>query len=155
MENEKYIIVEVIPEAISPEKGNLAQLSALMIDEIKLIGRFDYRLKEELVKNPDIRDITSYDKDDFTYVESTQEILEKFKKWSKKIKLLILDNEYTNNFLNDINNKKEFIGRYFDIEYSDDFIDKVIEKYKLQPSNYIVDLLYEAMIYESNNNKVS
>lgn len=155
MENEKYIIVEVIPEAISPEKGNLAQLSALMIDGIKLIGRFDYRLKEELVKNPDIRDITSYDKDDFTYVESTQEILEKFKKWSKKIKLLILDNEYTNNFLNDINNKKEFIGRYFDIEYSDDFIDKVIEKYKLQPSNYIVDLLYEAMIYESNNNKVS
>ena len=32
-------------------------------------------------------------------------------------------------------------------------IDDIIEKYNLEPSNYIVDLLYEALIYESNNKR--
>ena len=38
-----------------------------------------------------------------------------------------------------------------DVIILDDVIEEVIDKYKLEPSNYIVDLLYEALIYESNN----
>ena len=30
-------------------------------------------------------------------------------------------------------------------------IDELIEKYNLEPSNYIVDLMLEALINESNN----
>ena len=77
--------------------------------------------------------------------------MDKFKKWSKGLPLLIIDNTYTYNFLEDIDNEKKSIFTYLGLEYSDDVIDKVIQKYNLKPSNYIVDLLYEALIYESNN----
>jgi hypothetical protein len=150
MKNTQYIIVELIPEAISPEKGNLVQLSAIKLKGLNLIDRFDYRLEEQAIKNNDVKNMVNYDKDSFNYVKSTEEILLSFKKWIGRTKLLILDNEYTNNFLNNIGNKKEFVGKYLSLDYSDDFIERVIKKYKLEPSNYIVDLLYEALIYESN-----
>lgn len=155
MKNEKYIILELIPEAISPDKGNLVQLSAIKLKGLNLLDRFDYRIKEEFIKNRDILDMISYDKESFQYKDSTKDILDAFSKWSDGMKLLILDNEYTNNFLKDITNKKEFIGKYIGIKYSDDFIEEVIKKYKLEPSNYIVDLLYEALIYEGNQEKTS
>ncbi len=151
MENEKYIIVELIPEAISPDKGNLVQLSAIKIDGFKLVDRFDYRLDEDLIKNQDIKNMINYDKDSFKYVNSTDEILNKFKKWIGNLQLLVLNNDYTFNFLEVIDNIKRPICELLDMEYSDGFIERVIEKYKLEPSNYIVDLLYEALIYESNN----
>ena len=147
----KYVIVEIIPEAISPDKGNLVQISALKLENLKLIDRFDYRIKEEKISNSDILDIISYDKDSFTYLESTQELLDEFQKWIGDLSILILDNEYTNNFLANIKNKKESIASLLKMEYSDDFIDRIIKKYKLEPTNYIVDLMYEALIYESNN----
>lgn len=147
----KYVIVEIIPEAISPDKGNLVQISALKLEDLKLIDRFDYRIKEEKISNSDILDIISYDKDLFTYLDSTQELLDEFQKWIGDLSILILDNEYTNNFLANIKNKKESIASLLKMEYSDDFIDRIIKKYKLEPTNYIVDLMYEALIYESNN----
>ena len=36
------------------------------------------------------------------------------------------------------------------MKYNDNIIDEIIEKYNLENSNYIVDLLYEALIYENN-----
>ena len=147
----KYVIVEIIPEAISPDKGNLVQISALKLEDLKLIDRFDYRIKEEKISNSDILDIISYDKDLFTYLDSTQELLDEFQKWIGDLSILILDNEYTNNFLANIKNKKESIASLLKMEYSDDFIDRIIKKYKLEPTNYIVDWMYEALIYESNN----
>lgn len=65
--------------------------------------------------------------------------------------MFIIDNLYTNNYLKDFENKKVNIFSYLDIDNDDQAIDKMIEKYKLEKSNYIVDLLYEALIYESNN----
>jgi len=150
MKNKQYVIVELIPEAISPEKGNLVQLSAIKIKGLELMDRFDYRLEEELVNNADVKKMVSYDSEVFNYVKSTEELLLEFEKWIGRTTLLILNNEYTNNFLVGINNKKEFIGDYLEEEYSDDFIEKIIDKYNLESSNYIVDLLYEALIYESN-----
>ena len=49
------------------------------------------------------------------------------------------------------NNKKELIYPYLDMEHSYDVFNKIIKKYNLEPSNHLVDLLYEAIIYESNN----
>lgn len=147
----KYVIVEIIPEAISPEKGNLVQISALKIEDLKLIDRFDYRICEEQIHNQDIKDLVSYDKESFTYLNSTNELLAEFEKWCSDFSILILDNVYTNNFLVNINNNKESIATLLNMEYSDDLIEQIIKKYKLEPSNYIVDLLYEALIYESNN----
>ena len=38
-----------------------------------------------------------------------------------------------------------------DEETFEDIFSSLREKYNLEPSNYLVDLLYEALIYESNN----
>ena len=148
LNKEKYIIIEIIPTSLRPETGEIVQLSAIKLDGIKLLDRFDYRLKEELNPVPDLNEIINYDKDAFIYKESTQDILDEFLSWSEELPLLILDNEYTNNYLKSIPNRKESILKYLKEEYSDDIINKLIEKYELEPSNYIVDLLFESLIKE-------
>lgn len=151
MDEKKYIILEIIPTALDPKKGEIAQLSALKLNGLNLIDRFDYRLNDDKIKIEDIKNMISYDKDSFNYVDSKEEILTKFQNFIEDYDLLIIDNEYTANYLEDIENKKESIFKYLKMDFSDDVIEKVIDKYKLEPSNYIVDLLYEALIFESNN----
>ena len=147
----KYVIVEIIPEAISPDKGTLVQISALKLDGLKLIDRFDYRLNYDLVTNKDILKLISYDQDSFTYLNSTGELLNKFSEWSEDLPVYIFDNKYTNNFLATLLNDKVSIASVFDMDYTDDFVELLIKKYNLEPSNYIVDLIYEALIYRSND----
>lgn len=144
----KYIILELIPTSVSKDRGVLVQLSALKLDGIKLLDRFDYRIKEEKVPLTDFIDMCSYDKEAFVYLDSTDLILDKFKEWVEDLPLLIIDNNYTRNYLIDIFNKKESIFDYLDIDNTEDAIEKMISKYHLEPSNYIVDLLYEALIQE-------
>lgn len=151
MNEKKYIILEIIPTALDPKKGEIAQLSALKLNGLNLIDRFDYRLNDKKIKIEDIKNMISYDKENFNYVNSKEEIIMKFKNFIEDYDLLIIDNEYTANYLEDIKNKKESIFKYLKMDFSDDVIEKVIDKYKLEPSNYIVDLLYEALIFESNN----
>lgn len=146
--NSKYIILEIIPTSLKRETGEVVQLLALKLDGIKLIDRFDYRLNEEKVPIKDFIDMCSYDKESFTYVSDTDTILEEFKNWIQDYPLLIIDNEYTKNYLSSIPNPKESIFKYLDILNDDKVIDKMISKYQLEPSNYIVDLLYEALIQE-------
>ncbi len=144
----KYIILELIPTSISKEKGVLVQLSALKLDGIKLIDRFDYRLKEEMVPILEFVDMCSYDKTNFTYLDSTQKILMEFQKWIEDFPLLIIDNPYTRNYLCDIPNEKYCVFDYLHIKNDDDAIQNMISKYHLEASNYIVDLIYEAIIQE-------
>ena len=151
MDEKKYVILEIIPTALDPKKGEIAQLSALKLNGLNLIDRFDYRLNDDKIKIEDIKNMISYDKESFNYVDSKEEILTKFQNFIEDYDLLIMDNEYTANYLEDIVNKKESIFKYLKMDFSDDVIEKVIDKYKLEPSNYIVDLLYEALIFESNN----
>lgn len=151
MDEKKYVILEIIPTAVDSKKGEIAQLSALKLNGLNLIDRFDYRLNDDKIKIEDIKNMISYDKDSFNYVDSKEEILTKFQNFIEDYDLLIIDNEYTANYLEDIENKKESIFKYLKMDFSDDVIEKVIDKYKLEPSNYIVDLLYEALIFESNN----
>lgn len=147
----KYIILELIPTASTKEKGDIIQLSALKLEDLNLLDRFDYRLVDEKIPLTELKEMISYDKENFIYKNETEEILNDFKKWSEDLPLLILNNSYTLDYLKELNNKKEDVSDYIKIPFSDDIIEKIIEKYNLQPSNYIVDLLYEALIYESNN----
>lgn len=148
LNNTKYIVLELIPTSLNPEKGLIIQLSALKLDGLKLLDRFDYRLKEELNPYPQMVEMFSYDKDSFTYKDTKEEILNDFTKWTEDLPLLILDNQYTPKYLASLNNEQESILKYLNEEYQDDVIEKIINKYNLEPSNYIVDLLYEALIKE-------
>ena len=142
----KYIIVELIPTKF--KDGDIIQLSALKLDDLKLVDRFDYRLKEDKIVYPDLLKIINYDKDKFTYKDTTKEIIDEFKNFVEDYSILILDNKYTYNYLNELENEINYIEKELNMEYSDDIIDLIIKKYKLQPTNYIVDLLYEALMYE-------
>lgn len=146
----EYIILEIIPDRL--KNGNIIQLEALKIKDLKLVDRLDIRLNEDLIPLDSLKEIVSYDKDKFIYKDTKEEIISAFKNFIEDIPLLILNNEYTNNYLEEIENEKIDITSLLNMEYSDDLIDKIIEKYKLQPSNYIVDLLYEALMFENDNN---
>lgn len=148
--NNKYIILELIPTSINKETGVLVQLSALKLDGIKLIDRFDYRINEDMVPLNEFIEMCSYDKENFTYLDSSDAILDKFRVWVSDLPLLIIDNIYTRNYLSDFTNRKESIFNYLDIDNDDNAIQNMIFKYHLEPSNYIVDLLYEAIIHEIN-----
>ena len=143
---DKYIIVELIPTTLKKETGDIIQLSALKIENLQITGRFDYRLHEDRILIKDFLDIISYDKEAFTYKYSTEEILESFKEFIKDYPLLIIDNEYTRNYLSDITNKKESLYDYFDIEHKDNIIEELMAKYNIEPTNYIVDIIYESII---------
>lgn len=143
------VILEIIPTSL--KDGDIIQLSALKLNDLILEDRFDYRLNYDLINNGDLVNMISYDKEKFNYLNSTSDIIDNFKNWIGDCKLLIIDNSYTCNYLYDIDNEKESIFKYLGMSYSDDIIDRIVKKYNLESSNYIVDLLYEALIYESNN----
>jgi DNA polymerase III alpha subunit (gram-positive type) len=143
---DKYIIVELIPTTLKKETGDIIQLSALKIENLQITGRFDYRLHEDRILIKDFLDIISYDKEAFTYKYSTEEIIECFKEFIKDYPLLIIDNEYTRNYISDITNKKESLYDYFDIEHKDSIIEELMSKYNIEPTNYIVDIIYESII---------
>ena len=142
----EYIIVEIIPTAV--KGGEIAQLSALKIKGLELIDRFDYRNSN--IENPFVLNMITYDKDKFIYKNNTDKIVKAFKKFVGKKTILYLDNIYTLNYLDKFNNKKIPILKYLDLDYSDEVIDIIKKKYNILDSNYIVDILYEALIYESN-----
>ena len=144
--NNKYIILELIPTALTPEKGDIVQLSAIKVDGLRILSRFDYRLNEDKIYIPDFLDMISYDKSEFVYKDTTKEILEEFNAWSEDITILIMNNKYTENFLKDIPNNKEFICNYLEKEYGDSLIEELIKENNLEESNYIVDLLFESLI---------
>lgn len=144
---DEYIIVEIIPTHPDPLKGDIAQISALKLKGINLVDRFDYRLNN--VNNIDVLRMIQYDKDNFRYLDNSKDILKEWNKFSSNYPIIIFEDTYTNNYLN--NKNKELIFPYLDMEPSIDFFDKLKEKYKLEDSNYLVDLIYEAIIMESNN----
>lgn len=146
LDKDKYIIVELIPTTLKKETGEIIQLSALKINKLQIEDRFDYRLHEDKILIKDFLDIISYDKESFIYKYSTDEILNDFEKFIGDYKLLIIDNEYTRNYLSDIKNKKISIYDYFDITNKDRVIEELMDKYSIEPTNYIVDIIYESII---------
>ncbi len=151
LQKDKYIIVEIIPTHSDKEQGFIAQISALKLEGIKLLDRFDYRVEDRFIENDDLRNMIQYDKKNFTYVNNIYFIIEKFKRWVENYPLLLMEKEYTPKYLEEISNDKELIYPYLHLDYSNDVFNKIMDKYKLKPSNHLVDLLYEAVIYEGNN----
>lgn len=142
----KYIIVEIIPTALTKEKGDIIELTALKLNGLRLEDRFNFRLNEENIPLKDFIKLISYDKHLFTYKDTTEEILGEFSKWTNDLPLLIIDNTYTKNFLSDLTNKKESVFKYLDKEYHDQVIEELIKENNIEPTNYIVDVLYECLI---------
>ena len=143
---DKYVIVEIIPTGINKDKGNIVELTALKVDGLKLIDRFNYRLNKDKVELKEFLDMCNYDDESFIYLENTKDILSKLKDFVGDFPLLLIDNTYTLNFLDDFNNNKELVFPYLDLEYDDLVIQNMINKYKLEESNYLVDLVFEAII---------
>ncbi len=147
---DKYIIVEIIPTSSNPNTGFIAQIQALKIKDNLIIKRFDYRLCDDLIINNDLKRMISYDKDMFTYLNNKDDMINEFINFIEDYPLLIIDNEYTKSYLSGIKNNQESIFKYLNLEYSNDIFDKLINKYKLEPSNHLVDLLYEAVVFENS-----
>lgn len=146
LEKDKYIIVELIPTTLKKETGDIIQLSALKVNNLVIEERFDYRLNESNIPLKDFIDLISYDKESFTYKDTTKDILKAFSEFIKDYPLLIMDNEYTNNYLSDITNKKESIYDHIPTNNKDTFIEDIMTKYAIEPTNYIVDVIYESII---------
>lgn len=142
-----YIIVEIIPTHPDPKKGDIAQISALKLKGINLVERFDYRLND--IDNIDVLRMIQYDKNNFKYLDSTKDILAKWNDFSRNYPIIIFEDNYTNRYLT--NKNKELIFPYLNMNPSSDFFDKLKKKYNLEDSNYLVDLIYEAIIMEGNN----
>lgn len=146
----EYVIVEIIPNHSNSKVGFIVQLQALKIKDSKIISRLDLRVKEELINNRDLLNMISYDKEMFHYVDDSKILMNEFIEFIGKDKLLIIDNYYTLDYLKDIKNTKESVFNYLNMEYSVDVFDKIMQKYKLEPSNHLVDLLYEALMFENS-----
>ncbi len=144
LKKDKYIIVELIPTKV--KDGDIIEFSALKLEGLNLLERFNYRLNKDKILIEDFKKIVDYDNSKFNYLDNTEDIIETFKKWSDELPLLIIDNAYTENYLVDLNNKKESIFKYLDCEYHDRIIEELMEKYQIEPTNYIVDVLYECLI---------
>ena len=147
---EKYIIVEIIPDHSNSDIGKICQIQALKLDGLNLIDRFDYRLSKDKIDNIAILKATNYDNDMFKYTFDSDTILNDFKSWCSDYKLLLIEPNYTFDYLKDIDNNKELVYPYLNMEHSYNVFNEIIDKYHLDPSNHLVDLIYEAIIQESN-----
>ena len=143
---DKYVIVEIIPTSLKKENGQVVELTALKVDGLKLIDRFNYRLNKDNVSIKEFTDMCSYDDDKFTYLDQSSDILNEFKNWVEDLPILIIDNTYTLNYFDDLDNKLELVFPYLDLDFNGNVIQEMIDKYKLEVSNYMVDLVYEAII---------
>lgn len=146
LEKDKYIIVEVIPTSLNKENGQVVELTALKVDGLKLVDRFNYRLTKDKVSIKEFLEMCNYDDDTFNYLDDSSDILAKFKEWASDLPLMIIDNTYTLNYLSDIDSRKELVFPYLELEFNNNVIQEMIDKYKLEASNYMVDLVYEAII---------
>ena len=150
---DKYVIVEIIPTHSNSKVGEIVQISALKLNGLKLIDRFDYRLQPELITNIDIKKMLDYDSDNFTYVKTSLKLFQEFKKFIEEFPLLIIDNSYTRDYLKELKNPKDSVFKYLNLDFSEDVFTQLLKKYQLEPSNHLVDLLYEGLIYEANSQK--
>ena len=97
----------------------------------------------------------SYDKDNFIYTDNPDLILSEFKKWSGDLPIMLIEKDYTKEYLVSLNNKMELVYPYLEVEYNYDVFNTIMNKYQIEASNYLVDIIYEAIILESNNEKVN
>ena len=138
-----YVIVEIIPTTRNPITGDIAQLSA--IKKGKKTKKLNLRLNKDKINIPDILRMTNYDNDKFEYLETTNEIMNKFIKFIEDYDLIIIPNDYTKEYLSNIKNNKISISDKLGIDYSELLIDDILNNYNLEYSNDIVGILNDAI----------
>lgn len=137
----KGIIIELIPDKI--KNGDIIQISALKVRNNIIEERLDIRyLKSNL--SYDIQNMISYDNDKHKYLNSSLEMLNELKKFTNDYPLYIMSDNYTKNYLKDF--KTLAIEDILNEKYDINLIDNLKKKYNIQDTNYIVDILYEALI---------
>ncbi|MGI5841774.1 MAG: hypothetical protein ACOX6H_00540 [Christensenellales bacterium] len=148
----KYVILELIPTHSNPQYGDVAQLQALKIEDYKMLSRFDCRLEKSKIKIADLAEMISYDDDSFRKLSTTEEMMKQFSLWSENLPVYILKNGYTEAYLNHhkIFNEQVSILDELSMSLTPTIFDELIEKFNLQPSPHFVDLLFEALIAQSN-----
>lgn len=141
---DKYVIVEIIPTTRFKNTGDIAQLCAIKCDN-DIISNLNLRLELEKIQIPDILNMINYDIDKFEYLSTTNKIINKFKKFIKDYKLIIIPNEYTIDYLSDLDNEKISICEILKIKFSDNLINDIIDKYNLNSNDEIVEVMYKAI----------
>jgi hypothetical protein len=139
----KYVIVEIIPTTRKKDTGDIAQLCAIKIDDI--ISNLNLRLEKDKIQIPDILNMINYDNNKFKYLPSTNKILNEFMLWSKNYKLIIIPNEYTLDYLRDLDNEKISICELLNIEFSNNLINDIVDKYNLNINDEVVNIIYNAI----------
>jgi len=140
----KYIIVEIIPTTRFKNTGDIAQLCAIKVDD-DIITNLKLRLNLNKIQIPDILNMINYDKDKFEYLSTTNKILNKFKKWSNNLDLIVIPNSYTLDYLGDLENKKVSICEVLDMKFSDNLFNDISLKYNLDLNDEIVEIMYKAI----------
>lgn len=140
----KYIIVEIIPTTRFKNTGDIAQLCAIKCTNNKT-SKLNLRLDLDKIQIPDILNMVNYDIDNFEYLSTTNKILSKFKTWAKDYKLVIIPNDYTLDYLSDIDNEKISLCEILKIKFSELIIDDICNKYSINRNQEIVDIIYEAI----------
>ena len=143
-----FIILELIPS--SRINGDLIEVNALRIKDKKIIDRLNIRLDRDKINNQDLLDITNYDIDNFKFFDSKEKIEKELKDFVKKTPLYYIFDSYTSNYLEYLTNTKYDILKLLNLNYHFDIIDEIINKYKIEPTKYIVDILYEALIFNED-----
>ena len=153
-------MMEIIANVVDKEAPQVWTLMTdsqvgISLNEISKFGReiIERRVLSHVrgIDNHDLLKMISYDKDMFDYLDKDL-ILKKLIDFINNDLLLLIDNTYTLSYLDDISNKKELVFNYLNMDYSVDIFDKLMDKYKLVPSNHLVDLIYEALMYENKSN---
>ncbi len=134
------ILLELIPS--KSKDGDIIQIEALDIKNNEIIKRLNIRY---LVPHLDQKliDMVSYDKDDHIYLDSTESMLKALKDFAKDKTIYIMDNSYTKDYLKEFSTS--FIEDFLS-EEKENFLERMIKKYNIEPTNYIVDILYESII---------
>jgi len=151
---ENYIILELIPTATNPAAGEIVQLSAIKVNNFNITSRFDWRVAKSQIRNQELAALFSYDAAEFTCANTSLALMQAFQAWAETFPLFIINNAYTAAYLNyyQIANPTTSVFAQLNTTYHDGIIEELMQTYNLAPSNHIVDLLFEALIYRNNAN---
>jgi len=149
---DEYIIVEIIPTKSKRELGgDIIQVSCLKINNLLLEDSLYLRQKLDYINIPDLVKMLDYGHDYFKTTKYVNEVEKKFKKFIGNTPLLIMDNDYTRDYLSDYPNKKVSIFDMLGFEEHSNVFQEIRDVYHIEDTPDLVTILYEALIAKYND----
>ena len=153
---DEYIIVEIIPTRSKRELGGtIVQVSCIKMKDLIMTDQLYVRQDLNYVQEPDIVHMLSYGDDYFETTRYVNSVEKKFKKFIGKTPLLIMDNSYTLDYLQDYENEKISIFDLLGVEDSDTVFDEIRAIYGIEDTQDLVTILYEALLKKNNDEIIS